>query len=51
MDLMSAVGEEGAGIPWLHFHGSPAREAMGSCGICLELGKDKGTHRERKGWF
>lgn len=46
--LLSAGGEGEAGIPWVHSYGSSAGEAVGSCGIGPELGKDKGTQGERR---
>lgn len=51
MDFMSTGGNEGAGIPWLHFQASPIGEAVGSCRNFLEPGKDKGTPRKKRGWF
>lgn len=45
---LSAGGEEEAGFTWVHIYGSSAGEAVGSCGIGPEPGKDKGTQGERR---
>lgn len=46
--LLSAGGGEEAAIPWAHIYSSSAGEAVGSCGIGPEPGKDKGTQGERR---